>query len=75
MATWKRSNLDPITVEREVRVFDANNPSREGYVDVRYGRTGVKFSEIVREKTTSVDREGNILGESYTVIDANPTFA
>jgi hypothetical protein len=65
---------EPITVESEVRVYDTDNPEREGYVHVRRVRYGVHFGCAVLEHDSEYGPQGQVISEQSRVIDDNPTF-
>lgn len=77
MATWKRVNGAPVTTERELRVYDVDNPDREGYAAIsRVGRSpSLALFGGVYAVETNYDREGTPERETRTLLDAEPVFA
>lgn len=76
MAIWKRSTSAPVTVEREVRVYDMDSPDREGYVRLNRNQTGNRFHGCVYTKECDYNPDGSIAGERVgEILDRDPQFA
>lgn len=81
MATWKKATGEPITTERQVRVYNPET-GEEGHVGVSWDLLGpryhvcrfygpvVKLDRII-DMNTGVETEE----PRRTILDADPTFA
>ncbi len=78
MATWKKATGEPITTESEVRVYNPET-GEEGYVSVSRDLSRdhtPQFFGAVKAKRQYFTMSGVEIAEpTYTVIDAEPTFA
>lgn len=78
MATWKRASGEPVTTEREVRVYNVET-GEEGYVGVsrELDRAhNCRFYGPVCKVERVYDEHGAEVAEpKRTVLDAKPTFA
>jgi hypothetical protein len=78
MSTWKRATSEPLTTEREVRVYNTET-GEEGYIHVTRECTrdhSPHFFGPVSRLDRVFDAFGTEIEEpTRTVLDANPTIA
>lgn len=76
MASWKQATSDPITTEREVRVYNTET-GEEGYISLTWENQGhnVRFFGSVCKVERYYDESGvEFLPLTRMVIDQNPVF-
>lgn len=73
MAIWKLSSGEPVTVERERRVYNTET-GEEGYATVVRG-VGVRLAGPVCRKECDYNDDGTVRDERYFPIDKHPEFA